>query len=90
MRSTSKLALYAAGLAAVLGVSVAIGAAADPTGLANAEPAPAEHGSEMPEGMVPGLAVAPDVLEVRRCAFSRSHGARPRAQECDGKAFIRA
>jgi hypothetical protein len=57
MRTTHKLALYAAGLAAVLGASLAVGAAAGPTGLANAEPA-AEHGSGMPDGMVPGLAAA--------------------------------
>jgi hypothetical protein len=57
MRNTHKLALYAAGLAAVLGASLAIGAAAEPTGLANAEPA-AEHESAMPDGMVPGLAAA--------------------------------
>ncbi len=52
-----KLALYGVALAAVLGASVAIGVAAEPIGLANAEPA-AEHGSGMPEGMVPGLAAA--------------------------------
>jgi hypothetical protein len=57
VRNTQKLALYAAGLAAVLGASLAIGAAAEPTGLANAEPA-AEHESAMPDGMVPGLAAA--------------------------------
>jgi hypothetical protein len=60
MRTFTKLALYASGLAAVLGISVAVGAAAEPTGLANAEPASAEHGSQMPEGMVPGLAAADD------------------------------
>ncbi len=57
MRPTQKLALYTAGLAAVLGASVAIGAAAEPTGLANAEQA-AEHESGMPDDMVPGLAAA--------------------------------
>ncbi len=52
-----KLALYGVALAAVLGASVAIGAATESTGLANAEPE-AEHGSGMPDGMVPGLAAA--------------------------------
>jgi hypothetical protein len=58
MRTTIKLALYAAGLAGVLGVSVAAGAAAEPIGLANAEPDSTEHASGMPDGMVPGLAAA--------------------------------
>jgi hypothetical protein len=57
MRTAHKLTLYAAGLAGVLGVSLAVGAAAEPTGLANAQPAE-EHESRMPEGMVPGLAAA--------------------------------
>jgi hypothetical protein len=50
MRTTHKLALYAAGLAAVLGVSVAVGAAAEPTGLANAEPAAASTSPPCPTG----------------------------------------
>jgi hypothetical protein len=58
MSPTKKLALYAAGLAAVLGASVTVGAAVGPTGLANAEPEAAEHEGAMPEGMVPGLAAA--------------------------------
>jgi hypothetical protein len=57
MSTVRKLTLYAAGLAAVLGASMAAGAATEPTGLANAEPE-AEHESAMPEGMVPGLAAA--------------------------------
>jgi hypothetical protein len=53
-----KLALYAIVLAAVLGISMVIGSAADPTGLSNAEPAKAEHGGQMADEMVPGLAAA--------------------------------
>ena len=58
MTSPRKLALYALALAAVLGVSVALGSAADPVGLANAEPEPAEHEGGGTATMVPGLAAA--------------------------------
>jgi hypothetical protein len=56
-RPIRKLALYAAGLVAVAGVSVAAGVTVDQTGLANAK-APEAHQSAMPEGMVPGLGAA--------------------------------
>ena len=60
MNAPRTLAAYAAALAAVFGASVAVGAAIDPTGLANAEPAE-EHGGSMPAGMaLPGLAAADD------------------------------
>lgn len=88
MRTTAKLALYAAGLATVLGASVAVGAAADPTGLANAEPAPAEHGSGMPEGMVPGLAAAEGdyrlVPATDTLAAGRAHTYRFHIEDADG------
>ena len=54
------LAFYALVLAAVFGVSILIGSAADPIGLANAEPEKAEHSGGMGDGMVPGLAAAAD------------------------------
>jgi len=58
MSASRTLALYGAGLAAVLAASVAVGAAAEPIGLSNAAPEEAAHGGGMAEGMVPGLAVA--------------------------------
>jgi hypothetical protein len=58
MTAPRKLALYAVALAAVLGISMAIGSAAGSVGLANVEPAKAGHGGGMPDGMVPGLAAA--------------------------------
>lgn len=58
MSASHKLALYAVVLGAVFGGSVAIGSAAGPTGLANAQPEEADHGGEMAGGMVPGLAAA--------------------------------
>jgi hypothetical protein len=64
MHTSRKLAAYAAALAAVLGASVAAGAAMEPTGLAAAEPTE-EHGG-MPEGMaaLPGLASADEGLRL--------------------------
>jgi hypothetical protein len=63
MRAPRKLAAYAAVLAAVFGASMAAGAAVEPTGLANAEPAESHGG--MPEGMaLPGLAAADDGLRL--------------------------
>lgn len=67
MRTSRKLAAYAAVLAAVFGASVAAGAAVGPTGLTNVEPDRAGHGA-MPAGMAPpglassdnGLRLAPD------------------------------
>ena len=61
MSTPRKLAAYAVALAAVFGVSLGVGAALEPTGLANAEPEP-EHGG-MPDDMtLPGLAAADDGL----------------------------
>ncbi|HUP73943.1 MAG TPA: hypothetical protein VM282_12960 [Acidimicrobiales bacterium] len=57
MTAPRKLTLYAVILAAVLGVSIAIGSAANPIGLSNVEPAKA-HGGQMDDEMVPGLATA--------------------------------
>jgi hypothetical protein len=53
-----KLALFAAALAGVLGIGMAVGYAAEPVGLSNAEPEEAGHGGSMPDGMIPGLAAA--------------------------------
>ena len=58
MTASRKLVLYAVALAVVLGISMTVGWAAEPTGLANAEPAQAEHGGAMGDEMVPGLASA--------------------------------
>lgn len=58
MTAPRKLALYAFILAAVLGISIAVGSAADPIGLSNAEPAKPTHGGKMADEMVPGLAAA--------------------------------
>jgi hypothetical protein len=60
MSAPRKLALYGLLLVAVLAASLAAGAAASPTGLANAEPPAAEHGGVMAGGMIPGLAAAGD------------------------------
>jgi hypothetical protein len=57
MSAPRKLAVYALALAAVLGVSMAVGAAAEPTGISNAEPKE-EHVGAMGDEMVPGLAAA--------------------------------
>lgn len=88
MRTTTKLALYVTGLAVVLGASVAAGAAAEPTGLANAEPASEEHGSGMPEGMVPGLAAAEGdyrlVPATDTLTAGRPHTYRFRIEDTDG------
>lgn len=59
-----KLALFGLALAAVLGVSAAVGASTGSIGLSNAEP-DADHGSGMPEGMVPGLAAAEGEYRLR-------------------------
>lgn len=73
MNAPRKLAAYAAGLAAVFGASLAVGAAIDPTGLANAEPAE-EHGG-MPEGVtLPGLAAADDGLRLVADADAQKTG----------------
>jgi len=64
MGAPRKLALYAGLLGAVLAGSVAVGSAAEPIGLSNAEPEPAEHRGGMDGGMVPGLAVAEDGLRL--------------------------
>jgi hypothetical protein len=64
MNAPRKLALYAALLTGVLAASVAAGSALEPTGLATAEPAPAEHGGGMDPGMVPGLATTDDGLRL--------------------------
>jgi hypothetical protein len=62
MNAGSKLAIYAASLAAVFAASAGIGAAVGPVGLSNAEP-PAEHGAGMDSGDgLPGLATATDDL----------------------------
>jgi hypothetical protein len=59
MRTSTKLAAYATGLAAVFGASLAAGGVVEPTGLANAEPV--EEHSGMPADMtLPGLAAADD------------------------------
>lgn len=64
MSAARKIAVYAAATAVVFGASMAAGSAIEPTGLANAEPDQAEHGS-MPEGMaLPGLAAADDGLRL--------------------------
>src|SRR5688500_9947002 len=64
MSAPRKLAAYAVVLAALFGASMAAGAALEPTGLANAEPAE-EHSGGMPEGMaLPGLAAADDGLRL--------------------------
>jgi hypothetical protein len=63
MNAGGKLAVYGVALAAVFGASAAVGAAIEPTGLAEAEPEE-EHGG-MPEGMtLPGLAAADDGLRL--------------------------
>jgi hypothetical protein len=60
MTAARKLTLYSVALAAVLGVSMAVGSSAEPVGLSNAEAPAEEHGGAMAEGMVPGLAAADD------------------------------
>jgi hypothetical protein len=63
MSAPRKLAIYAAVLAAVFGARMAVGAAVDPTGLANAQPT--EEHAGMPKGMaLPGLAAAEDGLRL--------------------------
>jgi hypothetical protein len=74
MRASHKLGLYAAGLAVVLGASMAVGAATDPTGLANAEPAKEAHGGEMVDGMVPGLASADEGFALHPVADTATAG----------------
>ena len=79
MSASRKLAAYTAVLAAVFGASMAAGAAMEPTGLANAEPAEEGHGGAMPEGMaLPGLAAADD--DFRLVAATDTH---PFADERD-------
>jgi hypothetical protein len=61
MSTSRKLAAYAVALAAVFGASLGVGAALEPTGLANAEPE-SEHGDMPDEMTLPGLASADDGL----------------------------
>lgn len=70
MTAPRKLALYALLLAAVLGASMAVGSAAGPVGLANAEPEPEEHGGGEMEQAVPGLAAADASTGLRLVADS--------------------
>jgi len=75
MNAPRKLAAYALGLAAVFGAATAAGAAIEPTGLANAEPAEEEHGG-MPDGMaLPGLAAAEGGLRLVADADTQRLGA---------------
>jgi hypothetical protein len=76
MTAPRKLALYAVVLGAVLGISVAAGSAAEPVGLSNAEPSAEEHGGEMAEGMVPGLAAADGGLALVAAADTVAAGER--------------
>jgi hypothetical protein len=74
MSAPRKLAAYAVVLAGIFGASLAVGAAMEPTGLANAEPAES-HSGGMPEGMaLPGLAAADDGLRLVAEADSQQLG----------------